>query len=334
MGSRINFVAAAIVAAGGLAAAPAASASASITHPAVTAAQAVRDTAGAYTLTWTADPALSVKVYASTDPALRPAHRTLVATTSQGTAQVTGLDGLSRWYFTFQAAGQAGIAEAADRTLAVEGVANARDIGGYPAAGGLVTRWGTVFRSATLSAADATGIQELEHLGLHEVIDFRNTADIARQGADPVLPGVTEVSDPIGNPDQAWPTPPNDPPSSGNLTEDGYRQFVNDPYLRAQFAAALRRLATPGDRPLLLHCTGGDQRTGWMTVTLLRILGVPESVVEQDYLRSPNASAVYLATGDDEVRLQYGTWNDYVSKGLGVSKAEIALLKVQLLTLP
>ncbi|MFI5799909.1 hypothetical protein [Streptomyces sp. NPDC051677] len=64
------------------------------TAPAAVAdAQAVRDAAGTYQLTWTASAtATTARVYASTDPAAPPAHRRLVASTVAPTATVSGLD--------------------------------------------------------------------------------------------------------------------------------------------------------------------------------------------------------------------------------------------------
>ena len=38
--------------------------------------------------------------------------------------------------------------------------------------------------------------------------------------------------------------------------------------------------------PALFHCTTGKDRTGWAAAALLSLLGVPEDVIFQDYLRS------------------------------------------------
>jgi protein-tyrosine phosphatase len=63
------------------------------------------------------------------------------------------------------------------------------------------------------------------------------------------------------------------------------RSFVADGRQREQFAAALHMIAE-GPRPLLYHCTGGKDRTGWMTAIVLTAIGVPRETVTRDYLLS------------------------------------------------
>ena len=41
-----------------------------------------------------------------------------------------------------------------------------------------------------------------------------------------------------------------------------------------------------GAGPQLFHCTAGKDRTGWGAAALLTLLGVPEHIVYQDYLRT------------------------------------------------
>jgi protein-tyrosine phosphatase len=41
-----------------------------------------------------------------------------------------------------------------------------------------------------------------------------------------------------------------------------------------------------GERPALIHCTAGKDRTGVLVALILEALGVPEEIVVADYLRS------------------------------------------------
>jgi protein-tyrosine phosphatase len=41
-----------------------------------------------------------------------------------------------------------------------------------------------------------------------------------------------------------------------------------------------------GERPALIHCTAGKDRTGVLVALILQALGVPEEIVVADYLRS------------------------------------------------
>ncbi|MFD8145395.1 tyrosine-protein phosphatase [Streptomyces sp. NPDC059708] len=290
--------------------------------------QAVRDADGTYRLTWTSTlPGRPVRVYASTDPRLRPSGRRPVTVTTDGSVSVRGLDPLARWYFAVQPAGGTGTSTAV-RAVALDGVTNSRDLGGYPAGDGLRTKWGTVFRSARLTPATETGKRQLAALGLTEVVDLRSTAETAREGLDPLPDTTAHIADPVGDPDQA--VPPSFPPS-GDPIADNYRLFVTNPNLRAQFADGLRRAADGAQRPLMFHCTGGNHRTGWMSVVLLEALGVPDATVRQDYLLSPNTSDAYLDAAFDQVVRDYGSFSGYLSQGLGITPDTLAALRSALL---
>ncbi|MGW2425648.1 tyrosine-protein phosphatase [Streptomyces sp. NPDC001709] len=289
---------------------------------------AVRVTNGDYRLTWTASvPDVSTRIYVSTDPALRPGHRNLVTVTSGTDTTVQGLDPLRRWYFAVVPDGGAATVTAA-RTVTLDGVANSRDLGGYPAAHGLRIHWGTVFRSGRLTPSSDLGRQQLAALGLTEVVDFRSTAEAAREGLDPLPDGTVHIADPVGDPDQA--VPPTTPPSDDPIA-DNYRLFVSNPNLRRQFTDGLLRAADPDQRPLMFHCTGGNHRTGWMTVVLLKALGVPDAVVRQDYLLSTGTSEAYLNAAYDEIQRDYGSFSAYLSSGLGISPGTVARLRATLL---
>src|SRR6266545_1675488 len=59
------------------------------------------------------------------------------------------------------------------RRLAWEGVLNARDLGGYPAAGGRETRWGAVVRSDNLTPLTPAGRAALVRYGVRTIVDLR-----------------------------------------------------------------------------------------------------------------------------------------------------------------
>jgi len=48
----------------------------------------------------------------------------------------------------------------------------------------------------------------------------------------------------------------------------------------------IRILLNPDDRPVLIHCQGGKDRTGFATAVIYWILDVNQDVVMQDYLKS------------------------------------------------
>src|SRR5262245_20246509 len=66
------------------------------------------------------------------------------------------------------------------RFLAIDGVFNARDVGGHPAGTQKVVT-GRVFRSASLNRASDIGVRQLAKLHLNYVVDFRRTAEIGER---------------------------------------------------------------------------------------------------------------------------------------------------------
>ena len=143
------------------------------------------------------------------------------------------------------------------------------------------------------------------------------------------------------------------------MLEDGGRYFVADPTASKNYQALLERLEDPADLPTLTHCSGGKDRTGWSTAIILMALGVPKQTVIDDYLatndytKEKNAKTLestatlidpalltpllevrpeYIGASFDAVKQKYGTFGKYLTKGLRVSKAELAALKKNLLT--
>ncbi|MFQ6048810.1 MAG: tyrosine-protein phosphatase, partial [Phycisphaerae bacterium] len=63
---------------------------------------------------------------------------------------------------------------ASGRWLLLEGLANARDLGGYPTEDGRSVRWGLLYRSAALNSLTEAGCEGFAGLGIRTVIDLRN----------------------------------------------------------------------------------------------------------------------------------------------------------------
>ncbi len=141
-----------------------------------------------------------------------------------------------------------------------------------------------------------------------------------------------------------------------------HRGFVADQRQRDGFGIALRMMAdaTRG-LPLLYHCTSGKDRTGWMTAIALTALGVPHATVLADYLLSNDVyqsryfkltndlaktgmmrepgllrpilelNASYLEAAFDEVGRRYGTFSEFMNRGLGMDAQSPGQLREALL---
>ncbi|WP_309234792.1 tyrosine-protein phosphatase [Nocardia sp. XZ_19_385] len=140
-----------------------------------------------------------------------------------------------------------------------------------------------------------------------------------------------------------------------------YRWFITNPTARGQFSTALRSIATaPG--PILFHCTAGKDRTGLMTAIIMEALGVAKGQIYQDFLESNDNLAAeneallsalearglikdrallipivgvqrdYLDSSFDQIKQSYGSFEKFLSEGLGIDAATLDALKTKLVS--
>jgi protein-tyrosine phosphatase len=155
------------------------------------------------------------------------------------------------------------------RRIALPGVLNLRDIGGYPVAGGGQVRWRTLYRSDALHQLGSAG---LARLALRSVVDLRTQLE-AEYAPSPLagLPArLTHVS--LIGPDL-----PAEPLELGEI----YRFIVTQ--RGPAVAEAIGALCAGGAFPALVHCSAGKDRTGIVIALVLALLGVPDEVIAADY---------------------------------------------------
>jgi protein-tyrosine phosphatase len=230
------------------------------------------------------------------------------------------------------------------RHLSLEGATNFRDLGGYRTRDGRVVQWRQIFRSNHLGGLTAIDVEIVRSLGVRSAFDFRGTEE--RVGAACGLSEITVHSLPI------------EPTvvaalrlrlAQGSLTAEYAREIMRESYRNYvrhnthSFRELFAHLV--GDRaPLVMHCTAGKDRTGFACALLLHALGVPDEVIEDDYMltnrfyRRDPASAPdlpedvrqaigsvevsFLAAGFEVIRADYGDLESYFRQGLGLGTRE------------
>ncbi|RDI16885.1 protein-tyrosine phosphatase [Rhodococcus sp. AG1013] len=244
-------------------------------------------------------------------------------------------------------------------------VNNFRDLagpdGGYTTSDGRRVREGVLYRSNALTTSDVDAAT-LDALGVKAVYDLRTTAEIDK-GPDRVPAGAryTHVNI-LGDAASGAVTSSVDlstPEGAAAVLTNANRQFVADPAMRAQFATLLTDIATT-DGPQIFHCTAGKDRAGWTSAVLLKIAGVDDTTVMSNYLLtneyskdSIEASAAkvtaakgeqagaamkvlmgvspeFLQAGFDEISTSFGTFDNYLTTGLGLSADTITALNTKL----
>lgn len=219
-----------------------------------------------------------------------------------------------------------------DRSLHLVGAPNARDIGGYTTADGRTVKSGLVFRTDALNALTPSDLNELAERDVTVVEDLRTIYERSLQPDRIPQRAAANWRDVLGG----------SPITNLIDLPSAYRAFITAPGASAAFAAVLRDIQNT-DGAVVYHCSAGKDRTGWMTAVLLTILGVDRATVDADYLLSntfrhanPNdpingVNLGLLNTAFDTAIAEYGSFENYVSRGLGLSDKDVATLQAKLL---
>ncbi len=150
--------------------------------------------------------------------------------------------------------------------------------------------------------------------------DLGITAMVAmNSGSDPSIPGVARHQYLISN--------------AGSYLEF-YRGYVSRPASRASVGRVLRLVAR-SEAPVLIHCAGGKDRTGWLSELAQRVAGVAEEVRDSDYLATRAYSGgrvdlTWLQAARDQLTADYGSLERYLLEGCGLSSADLARLRARL----
>lgn len=192
-----------------------------------------------------------------------------------------------------------------------EGIRNFRDLGGYPTEDGGMTRYGVIFRAATLVRLTPADRERMKLMGIGPVFDLRSHRERTRDG----LPDLSDT----GVAHEHTPVFPDSDVSPEQLALR-YRIFsrdVSDAYMNmlTSGAATFRRIVEAvavETRPVLFHCAGGKDRTGVLAALFLALAGVPAEQIVADYA----LTTTYLPRIAPERR-------QYYRETFGLSDAEV-----------
>ncbi|SEG13282.1 protein-tyrosine phosphatase [Actinacidiphila yanglinensis] len=318
-----------------------------------TTATVTRGDDGTFTINWSAARSNGVTVYAGrTQDGIDYRHPVAHGGTS-ATVEVKGLGAADRWWFRLVPRRGEGLT-LADRSLHLASAPNFLDAGGYRTSDGQWVRMGVVYRSGDLSKLTAADLAELRRLGIHTVYDLRTDAE-RTASPDQVPAGATDIQENVVGSISGF--NPTTAAQAEQMMVDGEAQMVDSQQAQTAYHGVFTGLAQSQDLNALYHCSAGKDRTGWASATLLTALGVPRNRVEQDYLASnqylaasnaatlasmPAAQAAiykplldvrpeYLANGFAEVHKNYGSFDAYLAKGLGLGTGTLKRLKAELL---
>jgi protein-tyrosine phosphatase len=251
------------------------------------------------------------------------------------------------------------------RQIALSGIRNFRDLGGYQTANGQMIRYGLLYRSANLHKLNDRDIQRIKQLSLRKVIDFRADFEVANEPDRlPADPAIEEVEiyildrsvEEMPAIEQKIKSGKVDGIDSIQLYIETYTQYATQ--FTPDFQQFIHEILEMNGQPVLFHCAAGKDRTGFAAAILMRLLGVPMETIRFDYLLSnqlflkrlrPNlwllalkkgrkvarvleeyieAKPEYLAIAFETIERSYGSFDEYAHKGLNLTKEQIEHLRL------
>lgn len=180
------------------------------------------------------------------------------------------------------------------RLLPFEAVDNFRDYGDYATAAGRRVRPGRLFRSAHHAKATEADLARLEALNLGVVVDLRRPSERLQQPSRRPVGFSAQVIE--SHADDGGEAPHITFLKTEDLTEESGRRFMTATYRELPFLPAhvdlFRRYfeaLADSDRPVVIHCAAGKDRTGLLAALTHYLLGVARDDLLEDYLLTNQA---------------------------------------------
>jgi protein tyrosine/serine phosphatase len=180
------------------------------------------------------------------------------------------------------------------RLHAFDALDNFRDYGDYGTAAGRALKAGRLFRAAHQASVTEADLDRLGALDIGVVVDLRRPVERRRQPSKRPANFTGQVFE--SDLDEAGEAPHITFLKTADLTPDSGRKFMTATYRQLPFAPAhldlfgrYFRALGETDRPVLIHCAAGKDRTGMLAALTHHLLGVAHDDLMEDYLLTNTA---------------------------------------------
>ncbi len=189
------------------------------------------------------------------------------------------------------------------RRIALEHLHNLRDLGGYPAKDGTVTKWHRLYRSDNPSFLTDEEWKVLQNLGVSLLIDLRSEQEKAKSPVVPGYPLEIQAVSLMKELDDLDGSSPQDQQSDDdpNAAADHIMKSMELDYTKTLFGnltgavqildLILKNLKSGGST--MFFCSAGKDRTGITAAMVLYLCGVAREDIIADY----QVSATYNEKG-------------------------------------
>lgn len=217
------------------------------------------------------------------------------------------------------------------------------------------------YRSTKLGSLSSNDLKTISGLGISRIIDLRTPSEIL-SSPDVRVNGASQVNFNLYGTYSPVTPPLKSVAAVKAYSQSLYRDFVTDATQRAVLKSVFLDLANTQGAGLY-HCAGGKDRTGWVSAVLQSIAGVSTPTIMKDYLATNSYTATdinawlasippslwpiyrpllgveagFLQAALDQVVASYGSMNGYLTQGLGLTQADIYVLRAKMVyyrTLP
>lgn len=216
------------------------------------------------------------------------------------------------------------------RIHAFDALDNFRDYGGYGTAAGGMLKSGRLFRAAHQASVSEADLERLSGLDIGAVVDLRRPVERRRQPSKRAANFSGQVLE--SDLDEAGEAPHITFLKTADLTPESGRRFMTATYRDLPFAPAhldlfARYFAVLAevDRPILIHCAAGKDRTGTLAALTHHLMGVHHDDLLEDYLLTNTAVDLEKRAPDIALQLKAFTGreasHDAVVAFMGVEAA-------------
>ena len=248
-----------------------------------------------------------------------------------------------------------------NRVIDMDNVSNFRDLGGYSTTDNKQLKWGYIYRSGHLSNANLFDQDKIKRLGIKTIIDLRTEDDRKKH---PYFINISKINIPIESCDFLA---IKDIILKEKFTRSETILYMQNAYKKIleqnaeKYAEMFDVLLDKNNYPVLISSHLGKDSAGIGAALLLYVLGVPEYIIEEDYLASNNyidpkktvsfseplsettqeamtalfsANRAYISSAFDYIRETYGSIDNYLEKEVRVSKGKVIILRKLMLYNP
>ncbi|PCK21247.1 protein tyrosine phosphatase [Bacillus pumilus] len=206
-------------------------------------------------------------------------------------------------------------------------LANFREVGGLQTTDEMVIKQGMIYRSADLSRLTKQDILTFSKLGIQTVCDLRTSSE--RKSHPPKIKEHDKIVHIPMQPDSMMPskwtmfrmlTTEAKSLSFTPIMKDLYQSMLNE--RKEEIQQLFTLLSDEKNYPLMLHCTSGKDRTGFLSALIQLAAGVPMHTVLSEYMRSNEGVQMLVKRQERFVRMMslYRVSKEQIQPLLGVQQ--------------